>query len=197
METTSGNIFLERNVRSEPKHISDKKSEVKSSWVEIGLAHATDWAFSLYLHLVSLTRNRQNPHIPKAECRGQRRRVWRGETKCSPCMCHCTARGNPVPSCCMTSKSPSHAGWWRVAQNTYLGGSLCPALNTTFPSLYLLTTLLLFLSFETGHAGGSSSSLWVCTRPKASWEPHPSSPTPWRWGVLTSQRCYQQGHRWR
>lgn len=40
----------------------------------------------------------QKPHIPDAECRGQRRGVWRGETKCPAHIGHCTGRGSPLPS---------------------------------------------------------------------------------------------------
>lgn len=59
--------------------------------------HATDWAFSLYLHLMSLTRNKQKTPYPKCRVFGTEK-GGSGEEKLSalsPHMGHCTGMGSP------------------------------------------------------------------------------------------------------
>lgn len=126
--------------------------------------HATDWAFSLYLHLMSLTRNKQKTPYPKCRVFGTEK-GGSGEEKLSalsPHMGHCTGMGSPSQT--SGTKLPINTGWRRRGKNTCAGGSPRPALKhqLSFTTLASNSPTLSFPCGWTllGAASPSCAFLW-------------------------------------
>lgn len=152
--------------------------------------HATDWAFSLYLHLMFLTKNQQKTPYPKCRMYGTEKE-GSGEEKPSalpPHMGHCTEVGSPSQNSAwhqvacqpwVVEVRQEHLSRWKPVPCTT---------GPTFPHHACLKLSHSFFLLRLDNAEASKSFLCFFMRPqkiiRTSQEFHRCSSTLWRWGVV-------------